>query len=340
MEETEPVQQTEITRALAEEVQLFESNLYQQLVSERQILVLTGLIDDVNDPTKAPQVARLLENFVQSSPNVLYLTAVGRNAKGSGAGDFAPDRDPFVSNALQRAFTASVQSLRFQSDPLAIGPQSRPAFVMAVPLQVGGQFTGMLAAVVSLDSITRRLQETSQHGRTVYLVDRNGHIVAHPDTRNFVPGADVSSTFPVAAQIKELPRELRTTRAVRFSITENKQVVEMFGTYSTVPDLDWAVIAQRSLNQAREDAGVKELNAQAVAFVAVMTIIALIFGYIFAVAISRPVRSLAASTRAISRGEFHERTPVRGPAEISELAETFNSMAEDIEEFIERLKQA
>ncbi len=114
----------------------------------------------------------------------------------------------------------------------------------------------------------------------------------------------------------------------------------MVGTYSTIPDLDWAVIAQRSLNQAREDAGVKELNAQALGFVAVMTFIALVFGYFFAVAISRPVRSLAASTRAISRGEFHERTPVKGPAEISELAETFNSMAEDIEEYVERLKQA
>jgi len=30
---------------------------------------------------------------------------------------------------------------------------------------------------------------------------------------------------------------------------------------------------------------------------------------------------------AISRGEFHERAPVRGAAEISELAETFNNMA-------------
>jgi HD-GYP domain-containing protein (c-di-GMP phosphodiesterase class II) len=340
LEETEPVQQTEITRALAEEVQLFETNLYQQLVSERQILALTGLIDDVNDPARAPKVARLLENFVRSSPNILYLTAVGKNAKGSGAGDFLADQDPFVSNALQKAFTASVQSLRFQSEPLAIGPENRPAFVMAVPLQVSDQFTGMLAAVVSLDSITRRLQETSQHGRVVYLVDRNGRIVAHPHTRQFVPGTDVSATFRVAEQIKELPHELRTTRAVRFSVTENNRPVAMFGTFSTIPDLDWAVVAQRSLDNAREDAGVTELNNKALKFVIVMTVIALLLGYVFAVAISRPVRALAASTRAISRGEFHERSPVKGPAEISELAETFNSMAEDIEEYIERLKQA
>jgi HD-GYP domain-containing protein (c-di-GMP phosphodiesterase class II) len=338
--DTERVQQAEVTRSLAEELQLFESNLHQQLISQRQILALTGLIDDVDDPARAPEVTRLLENFVASNPNILYLTAVGKKAKGTGAGDFRADRDPFVSKALQRAFTTSIQSLKFRSDPLALGPENRPAFVIAVPLEVGEQFTGMLAAVVSLDPILRRLQETSVRGRVVFVVDRNGHIVVHPDTRNFVPGADVSSTFRVVAQIKDLPTELRATETVRFTMQEGGRKVETIGTYSTFPELNWAVVALRSLAKAREDAGVKELNTQALKFVLVVTFAALILGYLFAVGISTPIRDLAESTRAISRGEFHQRTPVRGAAEISELAETFNKMAGDIEEYIERLKEA
>src|SRR6202044_1678596 len=47
-----------------------------------------------------------------------------------------------------------------------------------------------------------------------------------------------------------------------------------------------------------------------------------------------------ASTRAISRGEFHQRVPVQGAAEIRELATTFNNMADDIENFVAQLKQA
>src|SRR5256886_17469599 len=43
--DTERVQQTDLTRSLAQEIQQFESNLTQQLLSERQILALTGLID-------------------------------------------------------------------------------------------------------------------------------------------------------------------------------------------------------------------------------------------------------------------------------------------------------
>lgn len=338
--DTESVQQTELTRSVGQEIQLFDVNLYQQLISERQILALTGLLDHVNDPVRGPQVTRLLENFVASNPNILYLTAVGTDAKGAGAGNFRADQDPFVGKALQRAFAACLQSVVFRSEPLALGPENRPAFVMAIPLQVSDQFSGMLAAIVSLDSVLRRLEETSVRGRTVFVVDHSGRVIAHPDTRRFVPGTDLRSSY-IVAQASGLPKDLRTTATVQhFSDIEQGHKAELIGTYSSIPDLGWTVIAQRSLEEARDDAGVKELNAQALTFVLVVTAAAVILGYLFAVGISTPIRALAASTRAISRGEFHERAPVRGAAEISELAQTFNNMAGDIESFIARLKQA
>src|SRR6201988_4362348 len=131
--DTERVQQTELTRSLAQEVQFFESNLTQQLISQRQILTLTGLIDNVTDPAAEPKVTRLLENFVDSNRNsFIYLTAVGRDGKGTTAsqGNFRADQDPFVAKALQRAFVSCLQSqqLQFRSDPLALAPENRPAF--------------------------------------------------------------------------------------------------------------------------------------------------------------------------------------------------------------------
>ncbi|HEY1865957.1 MAG TPA: HD domain-containing phosphohydrolase [Candidatus Acidoferrales bacterium] len=339
--DTEGVQQTEVTRSVAEEIQLFDSNLSQQLISGRQILALTGLLDQVDDPIHAPQVTRLLENLVASNPNILYLTAVGKQGKGTGAGNIRADQDPFVGKALQRAFSACLQSVVFRSEPLALAPDNRSAFVMAIPLHIADQFDGMLAAVVSLDGILSRLQETSVRGRTVWVVDRNGHVIVHPDTRQFVPGADMRSSSYIVAQVTGIPKDLRTTETVqRFTTVENGKNAEMIGTYSTIPDLGWAVVAQRSLEKARGDAGVNELNTQALKFVMVVTFAALILGYVFAVGISTPIRALASSTRAISRGEFHERATVHGAAEISELAHTFNDMADDIESFIAQLKQA
>ena len=342
--DTERVQQTELTRSLAQEVQFFEFNLTQQLISQRQILALTGLIDNVTDPVNEPKVTRLLENFVDSNRNsFVYLTAVGRDGKGTSAsqGNFRAEQDPFVAKALQRAFVSCMQSVKFRSDPLALAPDNRPAFVIAVPLKdTQDNFTGMLAAVVTLDPILRRLQDASVRGRIVFVVDHYGHLVAHPDPKHFVPGEDLSDKFHLVAQIKSLPKDLRNTETVRFSELEKNKPVEMVGTYSTFPEVNWAVIAERSLKEARADAGVTELNQQALAFVSVVVLVAILFGYFFAVGISTPIRSLAASTRAISRGEFHQRTAVRGASEISELAENFNKMAGDIEEYIEKLKEA
>jgi putative nucleotidyltransferase with HDIG domain len=346
--DTERVQQSDLTRSLAQEIQLFESNLTQQLLSERQILALTGLIDNVEDPASEPKVTRLLENFVDSNRTTfIYLTAVGKSGKGTSAsqGNFRAEQDPFVARALQRAFVTCLQSqqtqvVKFRSDPLALAPDNRPAFVVAVPLEdVNRNFTGMLAAVVSLDTILHRLQEASVRHRTVFLVDHNGRLVAHPDTKNFVPGADVG-TNSLVGQVKALPQDLRNTETVRFADTAKKRPVEMIGTYSTIPEVNWAVVAERSLDQAQTDTGVTELNRQALAFVIVVILSAILVGYFFAVGISGPIRGLAASTRAISRGEFHQRSPVRGASEISELAENFNKMAGDIEEYIERLKEA
>jgi HD-GYP domain-containing protein (c-di-GMP phosphodiesterase class II) len=342
LENTERVQQSEITRSLASETLLFEQNLREQLLSQRQVLALTGWIANVDDPGHAPQLARLLQSFVENNPNILYVTVVNQQAKGQSAGSFSVDPDPFVGVALKRAFQASFQGLNYVSEPFALGKDNRPALVVAVPLSSDNQFTGMLAAVVSIDRLTDRIRDASVRDRLVFIVDGHGHIVAHPDTRDVVPGRDVTSSSPIVRHLKELPQELHATETMHFVASDQngKHPREMIGTYSTIPELGWAVIAERSLGEARIDAGVAELTHQALSFVVGVTIVALLIGYLFAVGITRPIRGLVESVRAISRAEFHERVKVEGAAEISELAETFNNMAGDIEQYVERLKQA
>ncbi len=342
LEDTERVQQQEIARSIAGEILQFQTNTQAELLTQRQFMALTGMLDNVDEPTHSPQVSRMLQNFIESNPNILYVTAVNWQARGESAGSVRADQDPFVDAALKRAFTASIQQASFLSETFALAPDSRPAMVMSVPLFSAGQFTGMLAAVVSLDQVVARLHDASTHDREFFVVDTYGHIVAHTNSAQMVPGMDLSDSSPVVVKFKELPKDLRTTATIRFfqTIKGSRRSTEMIGTYSTIPALRWAVVAQRSMEQARIDAGVGELTGDALRFVMGATFVALLFGYLFALGITRPIRGLVTSTRAISRAEFHERVEVSGAAEISELAETFNSMASDIEQYVERLRQA
>src|SRR5271154_694826 len=125
LSDNERVQQSDLTRSLAQAIQLFVSNQPQQLVGERQIWSLMGFIDNVRDPATEPKVTSLLEEFVNSNrASFLYLTAVDKSGKGTKAsqGNFQADQDPFVAKALLRAFQNCMQSeelhiVKFRSEP-------------------------------------------------------------------------------------------------------------------------------------------------------------------------------------------------------------------------------
>jgi len=286
LEDTERVQQQESARAIAGEILQFQSNLREQLTTQRQFMALTGWSEDVEDASHAPQVSRLLQSIVEGSPDIIYVTAVGRQARGESAGSNRVDRDPFVDATLKRAFTASTQEVNFVSEPFAVEPDNRPALVMSVPLFSDGKFTGMLAAVVSLDRVVARLRDVSTHDRVFFIVDVHRRIVAHTDSTEMISGMDASKNSLVVSKFEELPQDLRTTGTVVFDEKEKGHDVEMIGTYSTIPALQWAVIAQRSMEQARVDAGVKDLTAEALRCVMGATFVALLFGCLFAFGIT------------------------------------------------------
>ena len=124
--DTESVQQTEVTRSVGEELQLSDANLYQQLISERQILALTGLLNSVADPVRLgghPATRKLRRQQSQHS-----VPHGGWPDGGSGAGNIRADQDPFVGKELQRGFSACAQSVVFRSAPFALHrTTSRPS---------------------------------------------------------------------------------------------------------------------------------------------------------------------------------------------------------------------
>ncbi len=56
--------------------------------------------------------------------------------------------------------------------------------------------------------------------------------------------------------------------------------------------------------------------------------------------ITNPLQILTQSSRALARGDFSQRAQLRSRTEIGELAETFNTMSEELEHFVEDLKRA
>jgi HD-GYP domain-containing protein (c-di-GMP phosphodiesterase class II) len=102
--------------------------------------------------------------------------------------------------------------------------------------------------------------------------------------------------------------------------------------------LDWAVVVQKPRYEAYR--GVYEMQRTA-RLLAILAVLLSIGVSIFAARrITNPLQVLTESGRALARGDFSQRVHLRSRTEIGELAETFNTMSEELERFVEDLKRA
>src|SRR5438552_4762917 len=112
----------------------------------------------------------------------------------------------------------------------------------------------------------------------------------------------------------------------------------MLGTYSPVTALDWAVVVQKPRHEAYRGVYEMQRTGRLLAFLAVLVSMGL---SIFAARrITNPLEVLTESSRAIARGDFSQRVHLKSRTEIGELAETFNVMSEELEQFVQDLKRA
>jgi HD-GYP domain-containing protein (c-di-GMP phosphodiesterase class II) len=112
----------------------------------------------------------------------------------------------------------------------------------------------------------------------------------------------------------------------------------MLGTFSPVTSLNWAVIVQKPRREAYRGVYEMQRTARLLALLAVLLSVGV---SIFAARrITNPLHVLTESSRALARGDFSQRVHLWSRTEIGELAQTFNTMSEELERFVEDLKRA
>jgi HD-GYP domain-containing protein (c-di-GMP phosphodiesterase class II) len=278
----------------------------------------------------------MLENFVSSSNDIAYATLLNADAKGVSAGRIEPDA--FLQRDLERAYQAAREGRVYSGQPLMVGSgkSGRTVMLVSSPIMYGGRFLGMIGSVVDLEYLIRRLQQVTLSGLMPYVVDSQGRLVAAA-TAQYATGQDMSHFEIVRSFVDEGSKaQLAATR--EFTVRDGKNATEMLGTYSPVTSLEWAVVVQKP----REDAyrGIYEMQrtGRLLAWLAVFVSVGLsIFS---ARRITSPLQVLAQSSRAIARGDFSQRVHLKTRTEIGELATTFNTMSEELEQFVQDLKRA
>src|SRR3989475_274753 len=68
--------------------------------------------------------------------------------------------------------------------------------------------------------------------------------------------------------------------------------------------------------------------------------LALLLAYLLAANVTRPIKALAAGTEAFAKGQLDQRVRVKSRNELGALADTFNAMADQLQNYIQRLSAA
>jgi len=325
-----------VTRSLADDVSQHERSLRVMLTNlSSAIQVASG--GDIGDKNiEAPELRALLEKFVSSSDDVAYATLLNSEAKGIFSGNITPDA--FLQRELERAYAAARDGRVYNGQALVVGEgkNTRTVLLVSAPVQYGPRFLGMIATVVDLQFLINRLREVGGGGLTPYVVDSQGRLVAAANSE-FATGQDMKNLDIVRAFV-DGGNKVQLAETREFNINTGKARVEMLGTYSPVTSLDWAVIVQKPQREAYRDMYEMQRNARLLALAAIL---ASILVSIFAARrITNPLHVLTESSRALAKGDFTQRVHLWSRTEIGELAQTFNSMSEELERYVEDLKRA
>ena len=328
--------QNTVTGSLSDDILQRQNNLRTMLGNLSSAIQVASGGDIGAQQVTAPELRALLEQFVTSSDDLSYATLLNTDAKGISAGRIAPD--VFLQRELERAFTAAREGRDYNGPPLSVdtGKGAHTMMLVSTPILASGRFVGMLGAVIDLQFLIKRLKDASTGDLLTYVVDRQGRLVAGA-TNEFATGQDLTR-FEIVKNFVDQGGKAQLRATKEFTIKRNNEEIAMLGTYSPVPALEWAVIAQKPQREAYRVAD--EMQRTASLWALLLALVTVAISVFASQKITSPLRILTESSRAIAKGDFSQRVHLKSRTEIGELAETFNVMSTDLERFVADLKRA
>jgi putative nucleotidyltransferase with HDIG domain len=314
---------TRSSSALADRVSAYYASASAQLASAAEGMRLAAQLTG-RDPFTSVDGPRMLGTVLKGQKSLLALRGVNLAGLGSFAGPEIGGEA--VDEEFRHGFEAARRGERYSGKPFWV-PSLGPVAVLAVPVAgPDGSRRGVVEALVSWGPILQEFLGEARREVRATLVDRQGGILFP-----FAPGSQArrhSSTL--VADFTRFPA--RVTRS------EETHRGAVLASIAPVGEPDWGVLLERDLDLAF--ASVSLMVRDTVLWSAVALAGALLLGIVFARRLSEPIAKLAASTRAISEGEYGATVEVRGAAEIAALSASFNRMSVSIRDAFERVQRA
>jgi len=202
----------------------------------------------------------------------------------------------------------------------------------AIAIEGGGATTGWVASAVSLAPLRRRLLHLTQSQLatlegTLYVVDDEGRILAHPEPGALGERVDASVLTGFDPATSRGPRSGERVTAG----------VELVATTMPLEGAPWAVVVE--VPRAHAYADLRRARTSVAVSVTVTSLLALLFAAWMARRITAPIATLSAFARDLAARRFDRRVSLATGDELETLGEDLSATAAALEESEERIRE-
>jgi signal transduction histidine kinase len=158
-----------------------------------------------------------------------------------------------------------------------------------------------------------------------YVIDSQGHLIAHPDISQVLQKSDLAALPQVKAALSA-----QDNNSERVSIARNLQGGEVLSAYASIPSLGWHVFVEQSIAEAFAPL-YESLKRTGILLLAGL-VLSLVASLLVARRMVEPIRAVTQGAARIGAGELDQDIEVHTGDELEALATQFNTMAERLKD--------
>jgi response regulator RpfG family c-di-GMP phosphodiesterase len=325
--------QLQVAASVARQLNAGVEGMREQMERLAEAITVLTRAGGAAAPSRAMVDAALMHRLLGSD---LLLLRYGTRAGGSVEArqpDFPGDR---IETAVREAMRAALEGETVVSDPIPLGQGAARRAVLIVTVPVGGDrpAAGALAGVADFAALWDPVVGGRRASYIIYALDRQGTLFAAQDEDGVLGRSDYTSFGVVQEYLRARGHSALTSE---FTLTVDNRPVEYIASFDTTAR-GWGIFVQLEKKQAY--AGVNQMVQTTLFWAGLAVGLALLLAYLSAALVTRPIKILTAGTEAFARGELDHRVTVRSRNELGFLAQTFNSMADQLQSYIQRLSAA
>ncbi|HUQ33733.1 MAG TPA: HD domain-containing phosphohydrolase [Pyrinomonadaceae bacterium] len=339
--------QAQLVQDKARQIELYGQRYRDVVTGLAQAFELAGGVRALNE---AGSDARLRKTL-QSDPNLIALSIEPVQGEPHRAFQVDIIKREEVDERVGEVLASMNDGGLVMSRPKIIRSGQEMALTVAAPVMGGPEGNQVVAAVVAIVSFREVFQAVQQQSTkserelldaglpVVFVVDKEGRAVAHPDERIAFSEKPMTD-LKVVQDWQETGTQVQSALAP-FTVERDGRTIEMIGSYATAELGGRSRLGVIAIQDERAAlVSVAEMRRQTFGISLAAATFALLIGFFFAKKLTQPVQELAAGAHRIAGGDFSRRIQVRSRTELGELGDSFNLMTDQVESFIGDLKRA